>query len=76
MLRAFGLFVGAAVLVGCARDKYNMRPKFPEEYQLPPNERRYNEPDTAGYRKPPAPAKEEKTALGRPGSPGGGYGGF
>ena len=35
----------------------------------PPDEKRYNEPDTATWRKPPPP-KDEKTLLGRPGGGG------
>ncbi len=68
-LRAFGLLIGTVALtLGCAQDKYKMRPKFQEQYTEPPNEARYNEPDKANYRKPAAPAKEEKTAVGgRPG---------
>jgi hypothetical protein len=76
-LRALGLFLGmVALTLGCAKDKYHMRPTFPEAYTEPPNESRYNEPDKAGYRKPLAPAKEEKTAFGRTGPGGGGPGGF
>jgi len=78
-LRATAFFVGIVVLsLGCAQDKYKMHQKFPEEYTEVPNEARYNLPDKASYRKPAAPAKEEKTAIGgRPGagnSPG--LGGF
>ena len=75
-LRAFGLFV-VLTAFGCHHDKYNLNTKFPEEAILPPNEKRYNEPDTASYRKPPAP-KEEKNMMNRPGSGGvpGGVGGF
>jgi len=77
-LRAVCLLIGMIALVlGCAQDKYKMHPKFPEEYTDVPNEARYNNPDKANYRKPPAPAKEEKTAIGNSGPrPGGGPGGF
>lgn len=74
---ALGLVVAIATTAGCHHDKYNMKPVEKEEAILPPNEKRYNEPDTAGYRKPP-PQKEEKTLMGRPG-PGfgsGSMGGF
>jgi hypothetical protein len=67
-LRAVCLFVVMAAL-GCHHDKYNMTTKYPEAYMDPPDEKRYNEPDTAPYRKPPTP-KEDKTLLGRPGSNG------
>ena len=63
-------------MVGCAEDKYKLTPKFREEAILPPDEPRYNLPDTATYRKPPPP-KDEKTLLGRNGTPGmSGPGGF
>jgi hypothetical protein len=64
------------VSTGCYHDKHNIKPPVVEEYQLPPDEKRYNQPDTAPYKKP-TPAKEEKTLLSRPGGfPGGGPGGF
>ena len=74
---AVGLVVAMALAAGCHHDKYNMKPPEKEEPVLPPNEKRYNEPDTAPYKKPPPP-KEEKTLLGKPGGmmgPGG-AGGF
>ncbi len=77
MLQAVGLFVALAAL-GCAQDKYHLTPKYDEEYNEVPNEKLSNEPDTATYRKPPAPKKED-TLVGQPGGingPGGGLGGF
>jgi hypothetical protein len=61
------LFAVLAVL-GCYHDKYNMKPTLREEYTLPPQEKRFNEPEMTPYRKPPPP-KEEKTLLGRPPAP-------
>lgn len=73
---AIGLAVGMlAVGLGCHHDKHNIKPPTIEEYQLPPDEKRYNLPDTAPYKKPP-PAKDEKTLLGKPGGFSGGPGGF
>ena len=51
-----------------------------EEYYLPPNEDRYNLPDTATYRAPPPP-KQQDTLMNKGGGgrgPGsnGGIGGF
>lgn len=76
-LRILGLAIGVAAIVGCHHDKYNIKPPHVEEYNIPPDEARYNLPDTAGYKKPPA-EKDEKTLLGRPGngSGPGGMGGF
>lgn len=45
-----------------------MKPPEREDYTLPPQEKRFNEPETAPYRKP-LPPKEEKTLLGRPPTP-------
>lgn len=42
------LVVGA----GCHRDKYNLSAKFEEDYVLPPDEPRFNNPPESGYRKP------------------------
>ena len=70
-LRAFMLAFLVASF-GCHHDKYNMNPTVKEQYAEPPNEARYNLPDTAGYRKPAAP-KEDKTMTGKMGGgPGGG----
>jgi hypothetical protein len=76
-LRILTLLIGMAALAGCHHDKYNIKPEHIEEYYLPPDEPRYNLPDTAPYKKPPL-QKEEKTMIGRPGpgaSPGN-MGGF
>lgn len=67
VLRIFVLLAGLAALAGCHHDKYNLKPEHIEEYNLPPDEARYNLPDTAPYKKPPA-QKDEKTLLGRPGT--------
>jgi hypothetical protein len=80
---ALGMFaLGFAILAiaGCYHDKYHSKPDVKEEAVLPPHEKRYDEPDTAPYKKPPPP-KDEKTLLGKtPGSfggpGGGGPGGF
>jgi hypothetical protein len=76
-LWAIGLFIAMMSAAGCAKDKYHMKPVVKEEPILPPNEKRYNEPDTATW-KPPPPQKDEKTLLGRPGPAMGpsGLGGF
>jgi hypothetical protein len=75
-LRAVALAAGLSAATGCHHDKHAVKPPEVEEYFLPPDEKRYNEPDTAPYRKPPPP-KDEKTLLGRPGGGGlGGPGGF
>lgn len=36
---------------GCHRDKYNLSAKFEEDYVLPPDEPRFNNPPESGYRK-------------------------
>jgi len=75
-LWALGLLAAMIAAAGCAKDKYHMKPPVKEEPILPPDEKRYNEPDTAPWRKPPPP-KDEKSLLGRPGpGMGQGLGGF
>jgi hypothetical protein len=74
VMRALAFVVGVAG-AGCAQDKYHMNPKHREEIFLPPNEKRYNEPETAPYRKPLETTQDEKALLTRPMGPGG-PGGF
>jgi hypothetical protein len=74
-LWAVGLLAAMAAAAGCHHDKYNMKPTVKEEPVLPPAEKRYNEPDTAPYKRP-TPPKDEKTLLGRPGGGMPGLGGF
>jgi hypothetical protein len=62
---------GVAGLAGCHHDKHKVTSPVVEEYVLPPNEARFNEPPTETYRKPP-PKKEDKSVLG--GGPMGGPG--
>jgi hypothetical protein len=61
-----GLTAGLVGL-GCHQDKYALQPLVVEEYKLPPDEARYNKPDTAGYRKPPPKPRDEKNMKDRPG---------
>lgn len=71
-----GLLTAAiAVLVGCHHDKRNLFFKPKEELVAVPDEARFNNPPTAEYRKR-APAKDEKTLLGRNKMGGPGMGGF
>ena len=75
LLWAVGLLVAMIAATGCAQDKYHMKAVEKEEPVLPPNEKRYNEPDTAPWKKP-APPKDEKSMLGRPGPIGPGFNGL
>lgn len=77
-MRALIALTVACAAVGCYHDKYNVNGPQVEEYRLPPDEPRYNEPDKATYRPPPTPKKEENLRdrnKGGPG-PGGGFGGL
>ena len=67
-MRALLALVVALAAVGCYHDKYDVNgPKRGDDYYLPPNEDRYNKPDTATYRPPP------DLPVRRPGGrPGGG----
>jgi hypothetical protein len=69
-------FVVGVAVVGCAEDKYRLNPVHKEEVFLPPDEKRYNQPETAPYRKPLAPLQEEKALLSRPMTGLNGPGGF
>ena len=44
--------VSLVAAAGCHRDKYNLTAKFEEDYVLPPDEARFNNPPESGYRKP------------------------
>jgi hypothetical protein len=57
-----------AALLGCQGEKHNLAVEFPEEYTLPPDEPRFNNPPESGYKKPP-PKKEFKPGMGN--GPGG-----
>ena len=75
-MRVLIALIVACAAIGCYQDKYNVNGPKVEEYHLPPNEKRYNEPDTATYRAPPAQKKEDTLMnKGRQG-PGGNPGGF
>jgi hypothetical protein len=63
---------GACLLaaVGCYSDRHKLSTPQVEEYKLPPDEARFNEPPMEGYRKPPI-KKEEKSLLGGSSRPNG-----
>ena len=61
MFASVGLIL--VLLVGCHHDKHNLKVSYPEEYTLPPDEARFNNPPESGYRKPP-PKKEFKSGPG------------
>jgi hypothetical protein len=54
---------GLAAVLGCHHDKYKLTAPQVEEYKLPPNEDRYNNPPTEQYKPPPA-KKEDSSLLG------------
>jgi hypothetical protein len=61
-----------ALVAGCYHDKYHLAGPKKEECVLPPDQPRYNLPETATWRAPPPP-KEQDTLLNRGGNtPGGG----
>lgn len=79
-LLALVVALAALVAVGCYHDKYNVNGPKKEEYYLPPDEDRYNLPDTATYRPKPA-EKQQDTLMNKAGggngrSGGNGIGGF
>ncbi len=77
-----GLIVAIAT-IGCYHDKYGMAAPKREDYILPPDQKRYNEPPTAEWQPPPPPKQQDtlmnKAGLGggaTPGLRGSGPGGF
>ena len=74
-MRALLALIVALAATGCYHDKYDVNGPVREEYHLPPNEERYNRPDTATYRqKTPEKQPDTLTNKGRGGA--GGPGGF
>jgi hypothetical protein len=78
-MRALLALVVALTAVGCYHDKYNVNGPKREDYELPPDEPRFNLPETAPYKPPPPPKQQD--ALINKGGPGGslsggGLGGF
>ncbi len=65
-MRPLLALVVALAAVGCYHDKYNTSGPKREDYQIPPDEPRFNEPETAIYRPPPAP-KQQETLTNRGG---------
>jgi hypothetical protein len=74
-MRAIIALIVAFAATGCYHDKYNVNGPKVEEYHLPPDEPRYNLPDTATYRAPPPPKKQESLMNRNQGGPAG-LGGF
>ncbi len=60
-----GMAAVVVALAGCRHESKKINVPVVEEYTLPPNETRYNEPDTAGYRKPAK--KNDNANLNSPG---------
>lgn len=56
----FALVLVSFAATGCHRDKYNLAAKFEEDYVLPPDEPRFNNPPESGYRRP---AKKKETDI-------------
>ena len=77
-MRALLALVLALAAVGCYHDKYNIEGQKKEDYVMPPDEPRYNEPEKATYR-PKPPEKQQDTLMnkgGGPSRPGGGINGL
>lgn len=67
--------VSLVAAVGCHRDKYNLSAKFEEDYVLPPDEPRFNNPPESGYKKPAKKKSDDIRNSPGLGSNGGGGGG-
>lgn len=79
VLLALVVVVVTIAAVGCYHDKHNLSGAKREDYLLPPDEKRYNEPDTANYKAKPQ-TKQQDTLMDKMGGPrqsgGNGLGGF
>lgn len=64
-----GAVVGLLALAGCNTPQYDVSVPIVQEYRVPPDEPRFNNPPENGYKKPP-PKKEFKPGMGGPGGPG------
>ena len=74
-LLALIVALGGLTALGCYHDKYNVNGPKKEDYEMPPHEPRFDEPEKAGYKPPPAPKKQD-TLMNKGGGPGGGLPGF
>ncbi|MCS6867111.1 MAG: hypothetical protein RMJ56_14020 [Gemmataceae bacterium] len=63
-MRALVALLAAWTATGCYHDKYGLYEPPKDEYVLPPDEARYNLPETATYRAAPKP-KQEDTLMNR-----------
>ena len=69
-------FVSLVAALGCHKDKYHMSAKFEEDYVLPPDEPRFNNPPESGYKKPTKrKADDVRNSPGLGSNGGGGAGG-
>lgn len=63
-MRALLALVVALAATGCYHDKYDVNGPVREDYHLPPNEERYNRPDTAAHRQK-TPEKQQDTLINK-----------
>ncbi len=77
MRAAFALVLAVATIatVGCYHDKYGFNAAKREEYMLPPDEKRYSEPETATF-KPKPPTKHDENLMDKMNGRGPGGNGF
>ena len=72
-----GLLTAVIVVgVGCHHDRHRVSVPQIEEYPLPPDEARFNNPPTAEYRKPPVKSEEKALIGNKTGGPNFGGPGF
>lgn len=67
------LAAALCAFTGCFHDRYKLKTTHPEDYVIPPNDPRFDEPPEEDYRKPP---EKKKDAPGLNGAPAGGAGGI
>lgn len=63
-LLAAVLAAAAVVIAGCHHDRYNIKYKTKEECPLPPHEPRFDDPETATWRRPIPKKENSKPMMG------------
>jgi hypothetical protein len=67
-MRALFVLAVALTAIGCYHDKYNIEGQKKEDYVMPPDEARFNEPEKATFR-PKPPEKQQDTLMNGKGGP-------
>jgi len=64
------LTAGVVAISGCYHDKYHVKVKHAEDYVIPPNDPRFDQPPEADFRKKPEKTKDKNMMNNPPSSMG------